>query len=527
MMIDTLRGKMTIGFVCLLGLLTGQIVQSQLGLAEAAASVEVLSKQDLEVSVAAGKLASDLNEVRAALLTLMAVEGADRERARGKIKALTEEIDGLFGSIDRSDADRAQLIQKAEEQWRAFRETRDGQLLPAVEAGHLDEARALAFGIQRERYQAFSGFLRDVIASEEVDAQTRVQQAQSRARTVELTGLAVGGLALLVAAALALTIKRATDRIRAITLASAQLSAGGAAARTLEGDEIAALVAAFTAMVESSAGAIDAGAKEVQRSLTELAAGYAQQSTGVSETVTTLDELRAAAVSGSDRAKEVLEQSRQVDVTARSGAGAVSDVIEAMGRIRAQVGLIATSVLDMSERAQRIGEIVESVSGIADHSKLLALNAAIEAAKAGEYGHGFAVVAEEVRALADRSQASTREIAGILREIQKATSGSVMATEDGSKAVDRGLQLVDTAKGTIHALGSTIESNSRNVEQIAHAVRQQSVGVTQISEAMNGIVAAVRQGTDESSRIKEAMGALVVRVEAMRDVLSRFRGVAA
>jgi methyl-accepting chemotaxis protein len=290
--------------------------------------------------------------------------------------------------------------------------------------------------------------------------------------------------------------------------------------------QLAVVMRSFVAASQNASRTIETGFKEVQRALSELSSGYAQQSTAVSQTVTTLDELRASAVSGNDRAKEVVDQARQVTDTARKGSDAVDAVTQGMGTIRSQVEQIATSVLHLSDRAEQIGEIVSSVNGIADQSKLLALNAAIEAAKAGEYGHGFAVVAEEVRALAERSQSATREITGILKEIQKATNAAVMATEDGSKSVARGLELVDTSRSTIQTLSSTIESSSRAVEQITYSVGQQTAGVTQINDAMNGILAAVQQGNSESQRIKETMGDAAQQLVLLREVVSRFRGAA-
>lgn len=527
MILETLRGKLAVGFCVLLGLLGLTVVHGRSSLIDVRGSLETLYGRHYETSLGAAGLTSDLNEVRASLLTMMAVEGADRERTRTRLQELTKEIDGAFPEmIQRCDPTTATHLQLAQAQWVAFRDTRDQELIPAIDAGKLDEARALALGVQRERYLRFAGHMRDAVAAERKAAEALIERARAQQDRVELTSIAIGAGAVAAAIVLALLVKSATDRIRTLTRGSAQLAGDRDVEGSASGDEIAQLVAAFTRMVESSAQVLDAGARDVQRSLTELAAGYAEQSTAVSETVTTLDQLRAAAVSGSDRSKDIIDQSRHASEVARKGNGAVSDVTEGMKKIRAQVEQIASSVLDLSERAQRIGEIVESVNGIADQSKLLALNAAIEAAKAGEYGHGFAVVADEVRVLAERSQGATREIGAILKEIQRATNASVMATEDGSKAVDRGLQLVDTARGAIQGLSTTVDTNSKSVEQIAHSVRQQSVGITQISEAMNGIVVAVRQGNDESTRIKEAMGGLVQRVDAMREVLQRFRAVA-
>src|SRR5699024_5611962 len=128
---------------------------------------------------------------------------------------------------------------------------------------------------------------------------------------------------------------------------------------------------------------------------------------------------------------------------------AVQENVESMEEIRSEVDSIASKILNLSEQTKQIGEIIESVNEIAEQSKLLALNAAIEAARAGDHGRGFSVVAAEMRSLAEQSKDSTKQVRRILGEIQKATNSAVIAIEEGSKRAERGVQKAIEAGNTI------------------------------------------------------------------------------
>jgi methyl-accepting chemotaxis protein len=158
-----------------------------------------------------------------------------------------------------------------------------------------------------------------------------------------------------------------------------------------------------------------------------------------------------------------------------------------MDRIREQMDTIAQTVVRLSEQSQSIGGIIASVTDIADQSNLLAVNAAIEAAKAGEQGKGFAVVAQEIKNLAGQSKQSTLQVRNILNDVQKATSAAVMATEQGSKAVETGLKQSLQAGEAIRILAESINEAVQAATQIVASSQQQVVGMDQIGVAMQNI----------------------------------------
>ena len=163
------------------------------------------------------------------------------------------------------------------------------------------------------------------------------------------------------------------------------------------------------------------------------------------------------------------------------GRVSVQETTRVIGRIREQMDTIGESITRLSEQSASIGEITTTVSDLADQSNLLAVNAAIEAAKAGEQGKGFGVVAQEIKSLAEQSKRATAQVRSILTEIQKATSGAVMATEQGSKSVEQGMKQAGEARESIESLAETVAEAAQGAAQIAASSQQQLVGMDQVA----------------------------------------------
>ena len=212
-----------------------------------------------------------------------------------------------------------------------------------------------------------------------------------------------------------------------------------------------------------------------------------EQDSVVTETTATVNEVRATVTETAERAQSVAETAQvSVDIS-RVGTDAVAETIAGMEVIRRRVEDIADNILVLSEHTQQIGEIIATVNSLADQSKMLALNASVEAARAGEEGKGFAVVALEVRNLADQNRDATVQVREILGEIQRATNAAVMVTEEGSKGVDEGQNLVNKAGESIKELSHAIEEAAMAAMQIAASTRQQTIGMDQLTGAMRTI----------------------------------------
>jgi PAS domain S-box-containing protein len=260
------------------------------------------------------------------------------------------------------------------------------------------------------------------------------------------------------------------------------------------------------------------GASQMLATSTEQAAAATETSAAVRQTVATVDEVLQTSDQAASRARSVAELAQRTVEIGRAGRRAVEESTSGMEVVKEQVEALAESILALAEQAQAIGEIIASVTEIAEQTNLLALNASIEAARAGEHGRGFAVVAAEVKALADQSKKATAQVRQLLGEIQKATNGAVMATEDGTKSVMAAMKLVTQTGDGIRSLAEALEASAQAAAQIVASAGQQSIGVTQIHQAMKNIdVAATQtvQATKSNERVAADLNAAGTQLKTL------------
>jgi methyl-accepting chemotaxis protein len=248
--------------------------------------------------------------------------------------------------------------------------------------------------------------------------------------------------------------------------------------------------------IRSATSSLKGMVEELQATVAEQGASIQQQASSVAETVATVEELSRSSNEVSATAGSVLSKATQSIETSERGRNAIEQTISSMNDVRDQVQSIAATILDLSEKTQQISSIIATVDDFAEQSSLLALNASIEAARAGEDGRAFSVVAGEVKNLAEQSQRATERVRSILNDIRQTTHTAVMVTEEGSKRVDRGVQLVGEAGRIIGDLTGSILDSAESAKQIAGAAQQQSSGIGQISIAMSGIDGFSKQNLD-------------------------------
>ncbi len=236
----------------------------------------------------------------------------------------------------------------------------------------------------------------------------------------------------------------------------------------------------------------------------EQSAGVSEQSAAVSQTTSTVDVLKTISEQATAHAQDVISTSQRTVEVSHAGQQAIQGTIESMYQIKLLVESIAENILTLSGQTQQVEDIIATVNDIATQSNILALNASVEAARAGEHGRGFAVVATEVRDLADRSKKATAQIRTILSDIQKSTNATVMATEEGIKGVDQGVQLTTQAQKAIKQLAGVIEESAQLATQVVSGGRQQQVSIGQIAQAMHSINQTTIQSLDGIRRIENA-----------------------
>ena len=332
---------------------------------------------------------------------------------------------------------------------------------------------------------------------------------------------------------LARTFDRMTRFLRGMAAAAGQIAAGDLRSNIEPQSPNDVLGNAFARMSENlraqilalveGANVLGSAASEIVASTSQLAASASQSAAAVSETTTTVEEVRQTAQLASQKAKLVADSSQRAAQSSQSGRKSTDDVAAGMERIRQQMDAIAASMGRLSEQSQAIGQIIATVEDLATQSNLLAVNAAIEAAKAGEQGKGFGVVAQEVKSLAEQSRQATNQVRTILGDIQKATSAAVMATEQGSKAVKAGTRQSEVAGSAIQALAGSVNEAAQAAVQIAASSQQQLVGVDQVAGAMESIKQASAQNVAGAKQLETAARNLSELGQRLKQMVDRYQ----
>lgn len=313
---------------------------------------------------------------------------------------------------------------------------------------------------------------------------------------------------------LAKTFEQMTQSLRTLASAAGQIAGGDLRSAYKPQSSEDVLGNAFAQMTENlreqtrgmveSAGVLGAAASEIVASTSQLSSSASESATSVSETTTTVEEVRQTAQVASHKAKAVSDSAQKAAQISQNGRKSTEEAAAGMSRIRQQMEAIAASMVRLSEQSQTIGQIIASVEDLATQSNLLAVNAAIEAAKAGEYGKGFSVVAQEVKSLAEQSRQATNQVRTILSDIQKATTAAVMATEQGSKAVEAGVKQTATAGDSIQLLAGSVMEAAQSATQIAASSQQQLVGMDQVAIAMENIKQSSTQNVASAKQLESA-----------------------
>ena len=288
-------------------------------------------------------------------------------------------------------------------------------------------------------------------------------------------------------------------------------------------NEMTASLQQMIGQMRESAAELSSASAEILAATTQQAAGASEQSAAISQTTTTVDEVKAISEQASLRIQEVASAAQRTVETAKTGQRAVQETIESMGMIKERVEGIAENILALSDQTQQIGDIIATVNEIASQSNMLALNASVEAARAGEHGKGFAVVAMEVRNLAEQSRQATAQVKAILSEIQKATNSTVMATEEGTKGVERGVQLSAQAREAIEQLTAVINESAQVATQVVAGGRQQLTGVEQIALAMQNINQATVQSLASTRQAEKSAQSLSQLASKLTDLVHEYQ----
>ena len=265
---------------------------------------------------------------------------------------------------------------------------------------------------------------------------------------------------------------------------------------------------------------LSAAATQLLAASHQQASGATEQASAVSQVSTTIEELGSTARQIAIAAEQVADAAQQTLESLSEGQDAVDRSIQAMERIRNRVQDVSTRVLSLGERSQQIGEIIDLINDLSDETHLLALNAAIEAAGAGEHGRRFAVVAAEVKSLANRALAAAKEVKGVIAEIQQATNAAVLAAEEGGKEVERGVELAHTAGQVMDSIVMVAERTAQSGSEINLATAQQQSASEQVVETMREVADVARQTAAGARQMAESAQMLTAIAERLHGITS-------
>ncbi|HMA38148.1 MAG TPA: methyl-accepting chemotaxis protein [Chloroflexia bacterium] len=543
-------------------------------------SQQRLYHQDFAIATDLLIIRKNLNAERAGMLTmLVSTDHASQQAGEDYIKQEEQGLDAAQQealTLGGTDPRLGPGLQQVRDLYSAFLQTLQTQVVPLIYQGKTAEARALILGVENDRYLKLRATATDLGTETQNRAQAAVTQSAQTANQALAIFLAIGGVAVFASVGLGLflnriiaaplttisglaariaqgelavdltptrradevgeltrTFARMVARQQEMAAAIAQIAGGDLRVQVVPQSERDVLGGALATMVTNlrkilhdiaeAASVLAAAASEIMAAATQVAAGATETATAVSQTTTTVEEVKQTAQLASEKARYVADSAQRSAQVSQAGTRAVDEAIGGMERIRSQMAQIAESIVRLSEQGQAIGEIITSVSDLAEQSNLLAVNAAIEAAKAGDQGRGFAVVATEVKSLAVQSKAATAQVRGILNDIQKATGSAVMATEQGSKAVEAGATQSGEAGESIRELAASIGEATAAATQIAASSQQQVVGMDQVAQAMESIKQASVQNVASTRQVETSAQGLHELGQKLRLVVAQYQ----
>ena len=280
---------------------------------------------------------------------------------------------------------------------------------------------------------------------------------------------------------------------------------------------------ALAASAQDVASSVSAASTQIAVQVEQSSRGALIQRDRVEETAASMTEMNITVIEVARSAFEASETTAQARAVAQEGSGVVAGVLQSIKAVGTQTEELRAGMADLGKKADGIGEIINVINDIADQTNLLALNAAIEAARAGEAGRGFAVVADEVRKLAEKTMQATREVAAVITGIQQGTQNNIENMERAAKAVDTATGMASRSGESLAGIVALVDEAADKVNSIAAASKQQSATSSQINNALEDVSSVCGETSRAMQEAASAVDTLAEQAKALRSLIEQLQ----
>ncbi|KEO82125.1 hypothetical protein EL26_17020 [Tumebacillus flagellatus] len=283
-------------------------------------------------------------------------------------------------------------------------------------------------------------------------------------------------------------------------------------------------VASSSEELNASADMTKAATEQISGTIVEIAEGADHQVRSVNDCAAEMDQMSSGAQQIASSANHVSQMANRTSEIATAGNDAIRSAVHQMNSIHSTIEELSGVVQKLGKRSEQIGEIIGVITSISAQTNLLALNAAIEAARAGEQGRGFAVVADEVRKLAEQSSASAQEIGELIRAIQDETNLAILSMEKGTQEVATGISVVSEAGASFEQIFESVTEVAQQIQEVSAASQQMSVGTVQVAqqfEMISQVAEGAASGTQNASAVAEEQLAAMEEIATSAATLAK------